>query len=319
MARTLTELNVHPMEAYAPTATSALAVPLASGLLASSHFESQSNAQSVLECTELVALILQAHLRSQTTTDWRLDVRKRLTLKLVCRFWRATLVSTPELWSNIVLVPEMPQWYIDQVFQYAKATSKQLKIRLEAHSRHADVDHFSSCIVPPLIAVADTITHLSMQYGSHKDWNAFASRLHALDAQPELNLASLRHLHITYLGNQSSDIRVPLPFPRLITDIRHLHLDGLPLTSSVVGPNLISLALLNLDLIYDDAESCHDLTMNLLDCLRQTPRLVVLLIGDLCERFIDESALHNLPCRRTAVVFWSPSSQLPNSNSFPSV
>ncbi|KAF7293631.1 hypothetical protein MIND_01142500 [Mycena indigotica] len=280
------------MEDNAPASASTLALPVSRASSTSSP--SDSNVRSVVRSPELLALVFKAYLALHSFINWRTDVQKRLTLKLVCRLWRATLVSTPELWSNIVLVPEMPQRHIDQVFRYAKATSKQLKIRLDAHSRH-DVEIFSSLIAPLLVVVADTITHLSVQYGSHTDWNSFTRELS--NTHTELNFSSLQRFRVTSL----SPFEIPFPddnphsFPGLTANIQHLHLDGLPITSSIVGSNLISLTLLNLDLVHDidDAESHHSFVENLLDCLRWTPRLNTLILGDLNESSIQECALHN--------------------------
>ncbi|KAF7293472.1 hypothetical protein MIND_01124900 [Mycena indigotica] len=279
------------MEDNAPASASTLALPVSRASSTSSPLD--SNVRSVVRSPELLALVFRAYLALHSfilawtatsrdpTANWRTDVQKRLTLKLVCRFWRATLVLTPELWSNIVLVPEMPQWYIDQVFRYAKATSKQLKIRLDAHSRH-DVEIFSSLIAPLLVVVADTITHLSVQYGSHTDWNSFTRELS--NTHTELNFSSLQRFRATSL----SPFEIPFPddnphlFPGLTANIEHLHLDGLPITSSITWFTISMTR--NHTVVFVE---------NLLDCLRWTPRLNTLILGDLNESSIQECALHN--------------------------
>ncbi|KAF7293473.1 hypothetical protein MIND_01125000 [Mycena indigotica] len=247
----------------------------------------ESKAESVFGCTELVAIIFEAYLESQSPGDWQIDAQKRSTLKVVCKFWRAVLESTPDLWSNIVLIPEMPPSYMDQFFRFSKAVSKRLEIRLYVSG--PGIVNFSSHVGPLLVSAAETITHLSMRYSSLADWNVFASQLSILNVQS--TFSSLRQLHatVTSLHNSGNSIDIPHPFPGLATEIQYLHLEGLPLTPSIAGSNLISLTLLNLDLVHSNAASSRTLVVNLLDCLRSTPKLNTLMIGELNECCVHES------------------------------
>ncbi|KAF7293483.1 hypothetical protein MIND_01126200 [Mycena indigotica] len=273
------------MEDKAPASSSALSA----SLLPPST--SENNVQGVLGSPVLLALIFKAYLASCSLVDWQKNHRSRTTLKMVCTFWKAVLEHTPDLWSNITLVIGMPQCYIDQFFRLSKAASKCVDIRLHANSE-SEIVNFTSYIAPKLIEIANTITCLSVQYDTHKNWNFFTGQLSLWDPQP--NFASLRELHATcsnYLYHHFPDAITH--FPGLATEIRNLRLHGLALTPSIVGFNLVSLALFSLDSVCTNAASSHAFVVNLIHCLRQTPSLRALSIGDLNECFIQESVVHN--------------------------
>ncbi|KAF7293552.1 hypothetical protein MIND_01133700 [Mycena indigotica] len=241
-----------------------------------------------LTMIDILGVIFEACLTLDISVEWQNDVRQKMALGAVCRCWKLALESIPALWSCIILVPRMPQYYIDKVFRLAKATPKRL--RIDIYSELAPT--FLSSIAAPLVATAETVTHLCVEYYSHSVWDTFVDHLSQAAANPPSNFALLRSFYATPHCRLWPPIGPsgPQPFRAHAADLRHLHLDGLPPSSFVVGSNLISLAITNLDLTADDPPSTF--ATNLLDSLHHTPRLETLLL-DVNEPFFAQSISHH--------------------------
>ncbi|KAF7315721.1 hypothetical protein MIND_00087800 [Mycena indigotica] len=241
-----------------------------------------------LTMIDILGVIFKACLALNFSVEWHNDVRQKMALGAVCRCWKFTLESLPALWSHIILVPRMPQYYIDKVFRLAKQAPKRLRIDLDLDSELDTM--FLSSIAALLVAKAETVTHISVQYISYSAWNTFVDHLSAASPQPRfLSLRSFYATSPTALHNQLGDA-VPHSFPDLAANLQDLYLDGLPPSSFVVGPNLISLSLTNLYLAEDDTAS-FTFTTTLLDSLRQTPHLETLFI-DVDESFTNQPVPH---------------------------
>ncbi|KAF7315725.1 hypothetical protein MIND_00088200 [Mycena indigotica] len=241
-----------------------------------------------LTMIDILGVIFEACLALNFSVEWHNDVRQKMALGAVCRCWKFTLESLPALWSHIILVPRMPQYYIDKVFRLAKQAPKRLRIDLDLDSELDTM--FLSSIAALLVAKAETVTHISVQYISYSAWNTFVDHLSAASPQPRfLSLRSFYVTSPTALHNQLGDA-APHSFPDLAANLQDLYLDGLLPSSFVVGANLISLSLTNLYLAEDDTAS-FTFTTTLLDSLRQTPHLETLFI-DVDESFTNQPVPH---------------------------
>ncbi|KAF7293531.1 hypothetical protein MIND_01131500 [Mycena indigotica] len=253
-----------------------------------------------LAVVDILEVIFGACLALDISVEWRSHVRQKMVLGTICMCWKFALESLPALWSHIILVPRMPQYYIDKVFRLAKAAPKRLRIDLDLDLDSELDTMFLSSIAALLVVKAETVTHISVQYISYSAWNTFVDHLSAASPQPRfLSLRSFYVTSPTALHNQLGDA-VPHSFPDLAANLQDLYLDGLPPSSFVVGPNLISMALTNLCLAEDDTASFTFAT-TLLDSLRQTPHLETLFIA-VDESFTYQPAPHQpvvLPCLHT--------------------
>ncbi|KAF7293564.1 hypothetical protein MIND_01135000 [Mycena indigotica] len=252
--------------------------------------------REALTSFDILGVIFKACLALDISLEWQNDVRQKITLGAVCKLWKFTLESTPALWSHIILMPQMPQYYIHKVFWLARHARKHLSINLDLSSQL--ISPFSSSIADLLVAAAKTVTSISVQYSSYSDWDTFVNYISATNPHP--NFTSLRRFSATRSVSSWSAFDADLPrlFPGAAVDLQHLHLDGLPLSSFVVGPNLISLALTNL---VQDHPASSDFAATFLDSLRQTPHLETLII-DVNESFTTRFDTHRpltLPCLHT--------------------
>ncbi|KAF7293561.1 hypothetical protein MIND_01134600 [Mycena indigotica] len=236
--------------------------------------------REALTSFDILGVIFEACLALDFSVEWQSDVWQKMALGAVCRCWRLVLESLPALWSHIILVPRMPQYYIDKVFRLAKAAPKRLSIEL---LRDSELDTtFLSSVAALLVAKAESVTHLSVHYYSYFAWNTFIDYISAVNSQP--NLSSLQRLSATL--NQP-DTELSHPFPGLTPSLEHLHLDGLNPSSFMIGPNIVTLVLMRWDLVDNPIDS-FVFAATLLDCLDQVTNLETLVI-DINEPLIAHS------------------------------
>ncbi|KAF7315727.1 hypothetical protein MIND_00088500 [Mycena indigotica] len=176
-----------------------------------------------------------------------------------------------------------------QSFSSCQGNSKRL--RIDIYSELAPT--FLPSIAALLVATAETVTHLCVQYSSYSTWDGFINHISAIHSQPRFT--SLQQFSATTPIPLWSELDADLPhrFPGYAPNLQHLLLHGLPLSSFAVGPNINSLALTNLNSVYDDATSTV-FALCLLDTLRHTPRLSMLMVGAPPESTLHLNASNSL-------------------------
>ncbi|KAF7293528.1 hypothetical protein MIND_01131200 [Mycena indigotica] len=231
---------------------------------------------------DILGVIFEACLALDISITWQNDVRQKMALGAVCGCWKLALESIATLWSHIILVPRMPQYYINKVFWLARAAPKRLRIDLDLDSE-LDI-MFLSSIAALLGAKAETVTHISLQYCSHSAWDIFVDHLLAVKPQP--TFASLEEFSATpiSLGECEFDIEPP---PLLGLAVGFCHLNESSPRPFLVAPHITSLALTHVN-----GPVASDFAMDLLDCLRQTPSLETLAL-DINEPLVAKSTSHH--------------------------